>query len=42
MKGVTKECFILDSWLYLKKWSEALMGVGEDFIFMVKTNTKIL
>ena len=38
MKGVTNDGFLFGSWFYLKKSGEAVMGVVEDMIGMVKTN----
>ena len=39
-KGVTKDCFLFDSWYSSKKAGEAVVEVGSKFIGMVKTNTK--
>ena len=39
-KGVTKDCFIFDSWLSSKRLAEAPMKVGAEFIGIFKTNTK--
>ena len=33
-------CFLLDSWLFSKKSSEAAAYIGVDFIGTVKTNTR--
>ena len=40
IKGVTKDCFLFDSWFASKKAEEAAMEVGAKFFGMVKTNTK--
>ena len=40
IKGGTKDCFLFDSWLASKKAAEAAMNVGDEFIAMLKTNTK--
>ena len=39
-KGVTKDCFLVDSWFYSKEAAEAVMKVGAKLIGMVKKNTK--
>ena len=39
-KGVTKYCFIFDSWCTSKNTEEIEMEVGAGLIGMVKTNTK--
>ena len=39
-KGVMKDCFILNIFLFSKKSVEAAVDVGEDIIFMVITNKK--
>ena len=40
IKGLTKDCFLLDSWFTSKKAEEAAMELGAEFIGMVKKNTK--
>ena len=35
-----KDCFLFDSWFASKKAAEAVMEVGVELVFMVKTNTK--
>ena len=40
LKGSMRDCFLFDSWLFLKKASEAAASIGVHFIGMVKTNTK--
>ena len=38
-RGLTKDCFLLNSWFESKSYAEALMDVGYEIIGMVKTNT---
>ena len=40
IKGVTKYCFLFDSWFNSKNAAEAEMEMGAELIGMVKTNTK--
>ena len=40
VKGGTKDCFLFDSWFDYKKASESAMELGDEFIGVVKTNTK--
>ena len=37
VKGTTNYCFVFESWFASKRSAEAVMGVGEDMIGMVKT-----
>ena len=41
IEGWTKDCFLFDSWFASKKEAEAAMGMGAEFIGMVKTKTKV-
>ena len=41
-KGVTKDCFIFDSWFSSKKLTGDVTDVGADLIGIVKENTKVL
>ena len=40
IKGGTKDCFLFYSWFVSKKAAEYEMEVGDEFIGMLKTNTK--
>ena len=40
VKGGTKDFFLFDSWFDYKKASESAMELGDEFIGVVKTNTK--
>ena len=39
-KVATNNCFIFESWFYLKRSDDYGVGVGDDFIGFLKTNTK--
>ena len=40
LKGSMRDCFLFDSWLFLKKAAEAAASIGVDLIGMMKTNSK--
>ena len=41
LKGVTKYCFLFESWIDSKNAAKAAIEVGAKFIGMVNTNTKV-
>ena len=40
-KGATKDCFRFDSWFSSKKFTEAVMEVVDELVFIVNKNTKL-